>query len=82
MNSSITDLENEIYGMRVDNIIGTFEYDVQVKVNASIELMLERVDALVAAGFHHRPRTGHSTGERRPKDRTGPGHGEHAGTAA
>jgi len=50
MNSSITDLENEIYGMRVDNIIGAFEYDVQVKVNASIELMLERVDALVAAG--------------------------------
>ena len=50
MKTSIANLEDELFGMRIDHLLGSFEYAVQVKANAAVELMLERIDAMVATG--------------------------------
>ena len=50
MKTSIANLEDELYALRLDTMLGAFEYDLQVKANASILLMLERIDTLVDGG--------------------------------
>ena len=48
--TDLSSFENEIYALKIEYILGAFEYDLQAKANAAIGMMLERVDELVATG--------------------------------
>ena len=86
MKNSIANLEDELFGMRIDNLLGAFEYSVQVRnANAAIELMLERIDAMVATGnviTDAGPGASHRASQRPAENRDRSGHGRHAGRTA
>ena len=48
--TDLSKFEDEIYAMKIEYLLGAFEYDLQAKANAAIGMMLERVDELVATG--------------------------------
>ena len=48
--TDLSSFEDEIYALKIEFILGAFEYDLQAKANAAISMMLERVDELVATG--------------------------------
>ena len=48
MNSDLSSFEDEIYALQIKFILESYEYSVQVRANAAIGMMLERVDELVA----------------------------------
>ena len=48
--TDLSSFEAEIYALKIEYILGAFEYDLQAKANAAIGMMLERVDALEATG--------------------------------
>ena len=50
MISNFSNFEDEINALKIEHILEAFEYDIQVKANAAITLMLSRVDELVATG--------------------------------
>ena len=50
MNSTLSSFADEIYALQIEFILESYEYSVQVRANAAIGMMLERVDELVATG--------------------------------
>lgn len=50
MTTNLSNFEDEIYALKVEFVMNSFEYAIQAKANAAIGLMLERVDELVASG--------------------------------
>ena len=48
--TDLSSFEDEIYALKIEYILGAFEYQLQARANAAIGLMLERVDELVATG--------------------------------
>ena len=48
--TDLSKFEDEVYALKIEYILGSFEYDLQAKTNAAIGMMLERVDELVATG--------------------------------
>ena len=47
MISNLSNFEDEIYALKIESILEAFEYDIQVKANAAISMMLARVDELM-----------------------------------
>ena len=48
--TDLSSFEDEVYALKVEYILGAFEYDIQAKSNAAIGMMLERIDTMVANG--------------------------------